>query len=111
MPATPPKRPRQTAQLVEHQTNSPESANRMIDAISTSMALDPQQTRSHVSVDLTVGDNRINHALGTKPAGCHLTPTVADATFAWALKSVDDRQAVITIVGVAQPNASLEFYA
>jgi hypothetical protein len=69
------------------------------------------QRRSSVTVDLVVGDNTVTHRLGTRPRGAHLTPTVADASFAWALKSRDERQAVITVVGVDQPGAELEFYA
>jgi hypothetical protein len=35
---------------------------------------------------------------------------VADASFAWAMGTVDERIAIITVVGVAQPKASIEFY-
>jgi hypothetical protein len=69
-----------------------------------------RRPRNAITVDLIIGDNRINHGLGVIPRGCGITPTVADASFAWAITARDDRQAIITVVGIAQPGATAEFY-
>lgn len=61
--------------------------------------------------DLAIGANVIPHGLGRNPRGVSVTPTMADASFAWALdRSAPhfDRQVVITVVGVAQPGALVE---
>lgn len=71
--------------------------------------LEARLTRSLFRTDLAVGANRVIHRLGRPPIGCTVTPTVADATFAWAMTEADDRVAVIVVVGVAQPNAGIEF--
>lgn len=62
------------------------------------------------SADLVVGTNRLSHGLGHGVHGATLTPTVADATFAWELTSSDDKQVVITVVGVDQPKAWVEVW-
>lgn len=59
-------------------------------------------------ITLNVGANKVNHGLGRKAQGVRITPTVADATWAWALTLADDKQVTITCVGVAQPNAFVE---
>ena len=66
--------------------------------------------RVRVTVDLVVGDNRVSHGLGRVARGATVTPTTADASFAWALTGGDSRQAVITVVGVGQAKASVELY-
>jgi hypothetical protein len=91
VPASRAKRVAPRAQIVGHSADTKESAERLLDT-------------------LVVGSNRIVHNLGRKPIGATITPTVADASFAWALGSSDDRIAIITIVGVAQPKATIEFY-
>lgn len=65
-------------------------------------------TRAQLNVDLAVGDNSINHGLGRRARGCTVTPTVADASWAWAMTSATDKTVTITCVGVAQPNAFVE---
>lgn len=67
------------------------------------------QERSKATATLTAGANTVTHGLGRTPTACHVTPTTADATFAYALTSADDKQAVITTVGGTQTDAVLEF--
>ena len=71
---------------------------------------DQLRDRSVVTFDLKVGANVLTHGLGRKPQGANVSPTVADATFAWALSAGDLRQATITCIGVPQPGAAVEFY-
>lgn len=78
----------------------------LVDAADRSLAA----PRSTVVVDLEVGVNRVNTLLGRRAIGCTLTPTVADATFAWAFAAVGDYAGEITVIGVAQPGAAVEFY-
>lgn len=68
-----------------------------------------QRPRSKATATLTAGANTVTHGLGRVPTSCHVTPTTADATFAYALTSADEKQAVITTVGGTQTNAVLEF--
>lgn len=82
----------------------------MADAIVEQVEQQRRNVRSTLTADLIVGDNRLNHNLGRLPLGVSLTPTVADATFAWALSSRTATQIVITVVGVDQPGAFLEVY-
>lgn len=73
-------------------------------------ALQAQRQRSHVVFDLVVGVNRVSTGLGRKAEGCNLTPTVADAMFSWSFDAVDDKIAIISVIGAAQPSCRLEFY-
>ena len=73
-------------------------------------AADQLRDRSVVVANLVVGANVINHGLGRKPRGVTVSPTVADATWAWAMTASSDRQVTIMCIGVAQPGAALEFY-
>lgn len=66
---------------------------------------------SRVTVDLVVGDNLVPHRLGITPRRCDVTPTVADASFAWAMTARNERTATITVVGIDMPSAELEFIA
>lgn len=59
---------------------------------------------------LALGANRISHGLGRRARGATLTPTVADATFAWSFGTDNDTQAIVTLIGVAQPNATIEVF-
>lgn len=68
------------------------------------------QDRSGSATDLKSGANVINHGLGRKPRGITVTPTVLDASWAYALTSADDRQATITCTGADQPGAFVEFF-
>lgn len=71
---------------------------------------DQVRDRSRITVDLAVGPNVINHKLGRKPAGATVTPSVADAVWAWAFSSPTTTQMTITCVGVAQPGALVEAF-
>lgn len=61
-----------------------------------------------VIVNLAVGMNRINHGLGRRARAAQVTPTAADASFAWGFTTDNDTQAIITVVGVPQANAAVE---
>jgi hypothetical protein len=63
---------------------------------------------SKVTATLTAGENRVNHGLGRKPSSVTVTPSVADATFAYQLTSSDERQVVITTAGTTQTDATIE---
>jgi hypothetical protein len=106
VPATTPKRPRSRDQMVAFAANTPESIEAKTDELARLSV--PQALRAQVTVDLVVGDNRVNHNLGRRPRHVSLMPTVADATFAWSVSSRDERQVVITVIGVDQPQASVE---
>ena len=86
----------------------PRVIGKMSDALK--LALGRIRDRVVLTVDLAVGANRLNHDLGRTPDGVHITPTTADATWAWALTSKDAKQIVITTVGVAQTGATVEVY-
>jgi hypothetical protein len=114
MPAVKPSRPQARQQL---QTGTlvnadPASVSRHLSDLATAVQASERRAvdRVRVTVDLVVGDNRIAHGLGRPALGATVTPTTADATFAWALTGGDSRQAVITVVGVPQPRASVEIY-
>jgi hypothetical protein len=79
-------------------------------AATAQRAADQIRDRATLTMDLIVGDNVINHGLGRTPAGLTITPSVANATWAWAMKSPTTTQVTITCVGVAQPGASIEVY-
>jgi hypothetical protein len=108
----PPRRAKRVAtraQVVGYAATDEGATERLIDEL-VEHAQGAELPRSARTVDLVVGSNRIVHNLGRKPLGATLTPTVADASFAWAMGTVDERIAIITVVGVAQPKASIEFY-
>lgn len=114
MPADKRTRPRVRAQLQTGTLVSGDpSASRLLSDLGDAVgALETGQlVRSRARVDLALGANRIVHGLGRRAVGANVTPTVADATFAWSFAADGDRVAVITLVGVAQPGAAVEFYA
>lgn len=112
MPAVKRDRPRTRAQL---STGTPIAGDPIISRHLSELgdAQEAQQgrlvDRNQVDASLVVGDNRVNHGLGRPAKTCHVTPSVADATFGYALKSSDTRTAVVTVVGVAQANCTVEF--
>ena len=114
MPAKKPTRPPQRTQL---QTGTlldadPSKVSRHLSDLATAVAATDTRVldRNTVIVDLIVGANLVNHGLGRPARGATVTPTVADATFAWALTATDARQATITVVGVPQPKAAVELF-
>lgn len=111
MPATKPTRP----------TARPMLSPRDVDADDMPRAFDEVQRalsrlemrvkdRAYVVTDLAVGVNRINHGLGKVPVGASVTPTTADATWAWAVTDKSATQIEITTVGVAQTGATVEVF-
>lgn len=114
MPAKRLTRPAAKQQLVTGSLadDSPEAISRLISDVATAHRdlADRVRERSTVTVTLAAGATVINHGLGRRPQGASVTPTVADAAFAWALTSANDKQATITTVGATQPDAPVEFY-
>ena len=110
MSAKPPQRPQARAQMVDAQVNDVAGANRMVGQLSDQVNAQAQTQRSVQVSDLVIGANRIVTGLTRKARGCNLTPTVASAAFAWSFVAEGDRMAVITVLGAAQPAATLEFY-
>lgn len=102
-PQRPPVRPRQFAPV------SDDSTIRQVSQ-SAQRAADQLRDRDVVVANLTIGDTTLNHGLGRKPRGISVSPTVANATWAFALKSSTPTQIVITCVGTTQPNATVEIY-
>lgn len=111
MAAKRPARPAVRSQLVGRQTHDIEGVTRLATNIAEQEAQDLPVVRSvRENVDLVVGTNRLVTGLPRRARGCTLTQTVADASFSWAFAPSGDRMAVITIIGVDQPRATLEFY-
>lgn len=105
-----PKRPPTRSTLVPGKVTDA-ATDRALDAVAAAVnRLEGQTSRSAVVVDLAVGTNKVTHGLGRTPRGANVTPTVADATYAWALTSANERQVVITVIGAAQPGACVEVY-
>lgn len=102
-PVRPTVRPRQFAPIAG------DAVVRQV-AQSAQRAADQLHDRAQVTFSLVVGDTTINHTLGRTPTGATVTPTVANATWAWALKSASSTQIILTCVGVAQPNAVIEIF-
>lgn len=99
----------------------PSLATGAVEDVKTARAVDQMKTAvqqlqagpafDHIETDLAVGTNAVSHALGRDARHVSITPTIADATFAWALNTTDnphpDRQVLIDVVGVAQPGARI----
>lgn len=110
MPANKSKRAPQTRQLVSHQSDDPDAVSRSIDAIAAQLVPSTRKERDSQVVNLAVGANVLRHKLGRTPTGAAVTPTTADATFAWALTAKSATTVTITTVGVAQTAATLEVF-
>lgn len=114
MPVSKPVRPQQRQQLQTGTLLDADPAKMSRHLGDLVVAVDAQARRTtdrvRVTVDLVVGDNRVAHGLGRAALGATVTPTVADASFAWALTGGDARQAVITVIGVPQAKATVELY-
>lgn len=87
-----------------------QATNRALDELAEVINAPPKLFRSPTVVDLAVGANRVAHGLGRIPVGASVTPTTADATWAWALTSKDSKFVVITTVGVVQTGATVEVF-
>lgn len=97
-------------QIVPHHADDIDAAERMIDQVAAQVSASKRRERWSTTVDLAVGANVIRHALGRVPTGANVTPTTADASFAWALTAKSDSKVTITVVGVPQDGATLEVF-
>lgn len=103
-----PRPVQRTRVLTAHAGDS--ATDRAIDALAEQSDTNRPVPRSMFTVDLLVGVNRIVTGLGRRAQGATLAPSVASPAFAWSFAVDDDRTALITILGVDQPGASMEFY-
>jgi hypothetical protein len=110
MAASRPIRPPARAALIPTSAGEPAVSRALDDMAAAVGRIEARGQRNARTVDLVVGDNRIAHGLGRVPSGVNLTPTVADAAFAWAVTASTARTITITIVGVDQPGAAIEVY-
>lgn len=104
------KRPPPRAQVATPAITTLEAADRAITEIADRVAARDTLGRSAVIADLEIGSNRVIHNLGRSPIGAAVTPTVADATFAWAVSAKDERTITIDVIGAAQPKATIEVF-
>lgn len=90
--------------------DSPQATSRLLSQTAAAVGnLNDQAKPSTVIVtDLTVGANRIAHGLGRRARFASVAPTIADGLFGWSFTTDNDTQAIITIVGIDQPGASVE---
>jgi len=72
--------------------------------------LQTEGKRATVVADLVIGENRITTNLGRRARGMALTPTVADAMFAWSFAIDNDTEVIVTVIGEAQPACPMEIY-
>lgn len=111
MPARVVARPQTRTQLqTGTQMAGDPATSRLLSDLGAAVQSIPVRDRVPVVVDLVVGDNKVNHGLGRPARGMTLTPTKADATFAWAMTASDERQATVTVVGTGQTKCPLEFW-
>lgn len=112
MPANKPKRPASQPNTSTNRVDDAATARALGDVSAAIRSLEAQRdARVTFVADLSVGDNLLVHHLGRKPSGYTLTATIADASFAHALKAVDDKTITITVVGIDMPGAILEVFA
>ncbi len=102
--------PRPVARVVDAHADDQAGTERMLDQLTQAAERNRTAPRTQMTVDLVVGVNRIAHRLGRRAMGANVTPTVADATFAWSFAPDGDKFAIITVVGVDQPAAPLEVW-
>lgn len=110
MPARRVTIPRPVARVIDAHAEDQAGTERMLDQLTQAAERNANPPRSQFVVDLAVGVNRMATNLGRRAIGCTVTPTVADPSFAWSFEAVGDRQADITVLGVAQPGAAVEFF-
>lgn len=108
MAASKPKRPRELQAPVPQQANTLDGMQRSISVLED--LFQARTPRSAITIDLVIGDNRIPHGLGRKSRGANVSPTTANAAFGFSHAPDGDLIAVITVVGVAQPGATVEIY-
>lgn len=87
------------------------TTQRVLDVVVTAVQdLQTERKRQPIVVDLVVGDNRVATNLGRRAQGMSLTPTVADAMFAWSFSIDNDTEVIVTVIGTAQPACPIEVY-
>jgi len=111
MPGRKPVRPRSVERVVSTSVDDPETS-RALDELAAAMGKLQERPTSQVitDVDLVIGTNVVRHGLGRAPKFVDVMPTVLDASFAWRHDTNQphlDRQVLIEISGVAQPNAAV----
>lgn len=111
MPKDKAKRPLQAPRLIPQVVGDPKTARAIGDIAGAVTRIEGQRAaRAVLEADLAVGANTMVHGLGRTPAGCHVTPTIAAAGFAWALTNRNEKTLTITIVGTAQAGATVEVF-
>lgn len=112
MSAKPQKRPANTPKLIPQEATGDDVARGFRDLANAMGSLERERKTRDVlaPVNLVVGANVLNHGLGRRPLGANVSPTVADAGFAAAMTSANDKQVTITVIGIAQSNAAVELY-
>lgn len=105
-----PQRPLVRPGVVDHQADTPEGTQRMLDQLADAAVRTEPKDRSGAVYDLVVGINRMNTNLGRRAKGANLTPTVASPLFAWSFEADGNERALITILGVDQPACPVEFW-
>jgi hypothetical protein len=110
MPAAKPQRPAARPRQVAPVSGDVSAFTMRQVAQTAQRAADQLRDRQVITRDLAIGDTVITHGLGRAPTGATITPTVANASWAWALKATSQTQITITCIGVAQPGAILEVF-
>ena len=111
MPQNKPKRPTARARLVPFNTKSADLSRAISEMAAAQVRTEARiGDRAALVVDLLVGSNTIPHRLGRPPLGLSVTPTIADASFAWAMTETTSATVTIVVVGVAQPSAAVEVW-
>lgn len=116
MPTAKPRRPAAVRRFNRPEVPDPttERALRNIETALDPVMDSPLASLQLITADLVVGVNKIAHGLGRAPRNVRVTPTTADASWAWAWttagNALPQRQVWITTVGVAQAGATIEVY-
>jgi hypothetical protein len=110
MPATKPQRPASRARQTAPTSGDISAFALRQVSQAAQRAADQLRDRVVLTRDLVVGDTIITHGLGRTPTGCNITPTVASASWAWALKTKSPTQLTITTIGVNQPGVVIEVF-
>ena len=114
MAAQPPKRPPSRAQLQTGTSLGDPATSRLLSDLGTAragygVAVTGRLVRS-CSRSRSARTPSIMGLSCLRPRMHCATPTVVDATFAWAMTSADDRQLQLTVAGAAQPNAVVRVF-
>lgn len=119
MTARKPNRPRPVPTLSVPRVTSPEpKAFDVSDQIQRAIQESEQAIRASmaaewriIDADLVIGRNKLSHGLGRAPRFVLIQPTVASASFGWAINLVDnpvpELQAWIDVIGADQPGAKV----